>query len=246
METKYLKDIGLSDSEINVYMGLLKHGESLASDLAKNTGLNRTLTYTLLDRLIQKGLVSYVIKDNTKYFISTHPEKLIDFLKEKEANIQKLIPELLKVEHVDKKTHSVELYDGKEGLKTVLNEVIRSKAPEFIDMTSGMTTIVLPQFWMDQWNLRRSKAIKKTRFLYNDTAIGLKRAKEVSVFQRTEVRLLPKGLCSPSHIYVWGNNVGITLWEKEYPFAIAIHSKEVAARFKEFFEWFWRIGKPLK
>ena len=242
METKFLKEIGLTDNEITIYLELLKLGEALASDLADRTGVNRTLTYQILNNLLKRGLISYVIKNNTKYFKAGTPSKLLDFLKEKELNIQKLIPELLKLKKPGEKKHSVELYEGKEGLKTILNDVIRTKPKDFVDMTSGMTVIVLPRYWMDQWHNERVKIIPKSRFLYNHTEIGIKRSKELSKYLKTEVRLLPKGFESPSHIFTYADKVAIALWEKEFPFAILIKSKEIAKRFKEFFEWFWKLA----
>ncbi len=243
METKFLKDIGLTDNEIWIYMELLRLGEALASELSDRTNVNRTLTYQILNNLLKRGLISYVIKNNIKYFKASHPSKLVDFLKEKEQNIQKLVPELMKLSKPKEKSYSVELYEGKEGLKTVLNDVVRSKPKEFLDMTSGMTTVVLHEHYMDNWEVKRIKAGIYARFLFNDTKIGKDRGKQVGKLRKTGVRYLPKGLMSPSHIYVYGNKVAIGLWEKEFPFAILIKSKEIAARFKEFFEWFWRLSK---
>jgi hypothetical protein len=62
-------------------------------------------------------------------------------------------------------------------------------------------------------------------------------------YSKTEVKFLPKGLASPSHIYLYADKVGIALWEKEFPFAILIKSKEINQRFTEFFNWFWRLAK---
>ena len=116
METKFLKDIGLTDNEIRIYLELIKLNEALASELADRTGVNRTLTYQILKNLLKKGLIAYVIKNNVKYFKAGHPSKLIDFLNEKQMNIQKLIPDLEKLPLPKEKKYSVELYEGKEGL----------------------------------------------------------------------------------------------------------------------------------
>ena len=62
METSLLREIGLTDNEIRIYIELLKQGEALASELANRTKVNRTLTYQILNKLIEWGLISYVIK----------------------------------------------------------------------------------------------------------------------------------------------------------------------------------------
>lgn len=243
MDTRYLREIGFTDNEIRVYLELLKLGEATASNLSKKAGVNRTLTYQLLDNLMKRGIVSYVIKDNTKYFKAAHPSKLIDFLKDKELNIKKLIPELTNLSRPPEKNYSVELYEGTEGLKTILNEVVRLKPKEFLDFTSGMTTVLLPDYYMDNWEKLRIKAKIPARFLFNNTDIGRKRGQILAKLKLSQVKYLPEGLMSPSHIYVYGDKVAITLWEKDISFGVLIKSQEVANRFREFFNWFWKLAK---
>jgi len=242
METRFLKEIGLTDNEIRIYLELLKSGESLASALSEKTDINRTLTYQILNNLAKRGLIGSVIKNNVKYFRAAHPSKIIEFLKEKEMNIQSIIPELASMKAAEEKNYSVELYEGKEGLKTVLNEVIRIRPKEFLDITSGSTTVVLP-YYIDKWQKLRVKSRIKAMFLMNDTVQGRKRAKELGKHKLTEIRLLPKGLESPSHIYVYADKVAIGLWSEDHPFVILITSDEISRRFREFFEWFWNISK---
>lgn len=244
MEIQFLREVGFTDNETRVYLELLKSGEALASELSDRTGVNRTLAYQILNNLMKRGLASYVIKNNVKYFKAAHPSKLSHFLKEKELNIQKLIPDLLKLaKKPEEKKYSAELYEGKEGLKTIMNDITRSKPKEWLDFTSGLTIDVLPKFFMDKWEKLRVEEKIKARFLINDTSDGRKRGKELEKLKLSEVRYLPKGFKSPSHIYIYGSKVGIALWVKEFPFGILIESKEIAGRFREFFEWFWRLSK---
>ncbi|MDD5191717.1 MAG: helix-turn-helix domain-containing protein [Candidatus Nanoarchaeia archaeon] len=243
METEHLREIGLTDNEIRVYLELLKKEDALASELSNKTNINRTLIYQILNNLLKKGIISYVIKNNVKYFKASHPSRLLDFLKERESNIKNLIPELLNLTAPSEKKYSVELYEGKEGLKTILGDIVRTKPKEWLDITSGMTIEVLQDYVIDKWEKQRIKARIKARIIINDTDTGRKRGKQLEKLKITETRYMPKGLMSPSHIYVYGNRVAITLWVKNFPFGILIKSQEIADRFKEFFEWFWKIAK---
>ena len=240
MDVKFLKDIGLTDNEIAVYLELLKSQESTATEISDTTEVNRTLVYQLLGNLIRRGLASYVIKNNVRHFKAAHPSKLLDYLKGKELNIQKMLPELMVLTPREPSKHNVELYEGKEGLKTIMNDIIQSNTKEWLDFTSGLTIDILPDYFMDQWEKKRIKAKIKARFLINDTKQGKKRGKRLSMLQLSQARYLPKGLNSPSHIYIYANKVGIALWEKEFPFGVVIESQEISNRFREFFEWFWK------
>lgn len=91
---KILQNFGLTESEVKLYIKLLQTGESTANDLSKKTNTNRTFTYDRLKKLIELGLISYIVKDNKKYFRSTKPKNLLEILKEREEQIKSILPEL--------------------------------------------------------------------------------------------------------------------------------------------------------
>lgn len=242
MDKSALVKIGLSNNEAEVYLLLLELEEALASDIAEKSRISRPHIYDTLAKLVDKGLASYVIKNNRRYFRAVNPSKLMDFLKEKELSLQSVLPQLLELSKPKAKKPIVELYEGPEGLKTILNDVIKTKPKEWCDMTSGRVKMVLPYF-MDNWEKRRMEAGIKARIIFNDTETGKQRAKEVMQFKLVETRFFPKGFESPSHIYVYGNKVAIMLWKEDFPFGILVQNKEIADRFREFFGWFWGISK---
>ena len=67
---------GLTENEAEVYLLLLQEDSSLASALASDTKISRPHVYDSLNKLIEKGLASYVIKNNRKYFRSANPKEL--------------------------------------------------------------------------------------------------------------------------------------------------------------------------
>ena len=89
-----LQQAGLTGNEARVYLELLKKGELSANQIAKNIGMDRTLTYTVLNNLIEKGQVNYAIRENKKFFSCSIPDNLINSLKTKEFIILNLIKEL--------------------------------------------------------------------------------------------------------------------------------------------------------
>ncbi len=242
MDKTSLVKIGLSNNEADVYLLLLELEEALASDIAEKSRISRPHIYDTLAKLVDKGLAGYVIKNNRRYYRAVDPSKLMDFLKEKELSLKNIMPQLLELSKPKTKKPIVELYEGKEGLKTILNDVIRTRPKEWLDFTSGRTKEVLPYF-MDHWEKKRADAGIKARIIFNDDRFGRHRIKEVSKFKLIETRFFPKGFQSPSHIYVYGNKIAIMLWSKDFPFGILVENKDISNRFREFFEWFWKISK---
>ncbi|MBI2045456.1 helix-turn-helix domain-containing protein, partial [Candidatus Pacearchaeota archaeon] len=56
---KSLKEYGLSENEVKIYLTLIKAGESTVQIIAKNAGLPRTTVYHILDKLLDKSLVGF-------------------------------------------------------------------------------------------------------------------------------------------------------------------------------------------
>ena len=95
-----LEYLGLSHNEAITYRALLKIGETKTGEIVKQTNLHRVLIYDALDSLIKKGLASYIIKENIKYFRAADPETLKSFIVEREKMADKLIPELKSIQNI--------------------------------------------------------------------------------------------------------------------------------------------------
>src|SRR4030042_4860359 len=97
-----LKRIGVTDGEIKIYLALLELGSSTTWNITKKSGISGSKVYEVLDRLSKKGLASYTIKNNVRYFEAASPERILDFLEGKskeleseKKQIKKIIPELI-------------------------------------------------------------------------------------------------------------------------------------------------------
>src|SRR3989344_7245931 len=96
MNTQILKQVGLTDTEIKVYLALLSVGSTSAGHLVEETGLYRKNLYDALNKLIDKGLVTYVIENKIKLFQAKNPENLEKYLDEKKAKIEEQKQEVQK------------------------------------------------------------------------------------------------------------------------------------------------------
>ena len=132
-----LKRAGLTTNESKVYLELLKRGPINASQLSKQIGFDRTFTYQLLNNLLEKGLVNYIIKENKKSFSAANPDNLLEKAKEQEHFISKLVVELKKVGKSTEEFQKVEVYEGKAGLKALFNEIYKTNNLCFFGATGA-------------------------------------------------------------------------------------------------------------
>ena len=88
MDLRLLEEIGLTKGEIAVYMALLDVGSSTVGPIIDKANVSSSKVYDILERLMDKGLVSFVIKSGTKNFEAADPERLLDYMKEKKRSLK--------------------------------------------------------------------------------------------------------------------------------------------------------------
>ncbi|KYK26312.1 hypothetical protein AYK26_05380 [Euryarchaeota archaeon SM23-78] len=244
-----LERVGLTQNESKVYLALLDLGSSLAGKISEKAGIHRRAVYDALNRLIEKGLVSYVIKSGKKFYEATNPEKILDVLKEKEEDIKQkeevvktLLPELFARYKATKSELSAAIYRGKGGLKTVMELILKEKKDWLSIGSTGKGPQVIPYF-LPGWHRRRCKLKIKYKGLIADTSEGRKRAKELSKTGLAEHKFLPKNIHHLQTTWVFGSKVAIILVSVEQPIIFLIDNKEIADSFRGQFKWLWEVIK---
>lgn len=240
MDSSSLEALGLTPREARLYVTLLQAGQCLASTLAKKADVERAVTYHTLEKLHAKGLVSFVIKENRKYFAAASPEKLRDLIREEEDLVESLIPELRKLNRQTEQPLVVEVFSGIGGFKTIMNDLLIEKNPYYIIGYTGKGTQIAP-FWYHHWNKRRVKQGIKRFLLIHKGNEQL----EALHYPLTSLKLLTKTADKnplSSTIIYDTDKVTIFLPLQEFA-AIRIKSKEIHTSYKTYFDALWKTAK---
>ena len=241
MDNQALKKIGLTDSEIKVYLSLLKLGSVTTGILTKETKLHKSRVYECLNRLIEKGLVGYVVGDFAKYFSATHPERLLDYLDERKKQIdaekeeiQKIIPELLKEKRYNIEETEVQIFKGKEGLKTIHFDIIRN-AKEILYIGAKGKVITEIKYFFENYERDRIKKNISQKFLCTDEF------KETILINKplTKYKYSSKKWDSKNVVFIYADKVIDVIWLEE-PIAVMIKNGEVAKSYKLVFDLLWK------
>ena len=134
METSILNRMGLAVSEIKVYFALLELETSTVGPIIKKSKVPDSKIYSILEKLKQKGLVSFVIKNNVKHFQASDPKNLVRLLDEKEKEIEdqkkeleeKIIPQIEKRRKLTEDKQEAVVYESLDGIRTALNFLLDS------------------------------------------------------------------------------------------------------------------------
>lgn len=235
MNTKTaLQAWGLQDKEIKVYLAALELGQSKVHDIAKKAGILRETTYFVLDHLIEKGLVSYVIKAGVKYFEAANPGKLVTILKEKEEKIKQVLGGLETLYHVQTEKPHVEVYEGKEGLKTILDDIIRSGKPLVNIANSKLFEILKYDF--PKFILRRVEKKIPVRVIQQRVAA----LEEVKKRDKKEYRHMRFAKVVPkSNVFIYGDKVAFINATEHQLMGVIIKNKDMAAMQMQIYDLLW-------
>ncbi|MBS3056647.1 MAG: hypothetical protein J4473_04400 [Candidatus Aenigmarchaeota archaeon] len=228
---------GLTTNQSKVYIVLLKANESTASELSKRSSINRSTTYQELSGLIKLGLVSYIIKNSRRYYNASSPEKLIEILDTKKAEIERIIPDLKRIENsITKPFAHVEVYEGREGIKTFYQHILNTNPVEVIAFgVTGMAFEIL-KYSFPQFVKKYEIAGIKARYLANfDSKKWLRELPKKHV----KIRYMPKEYCSGITTIIYSDFVAIQSLVKENMQVILIRDKILAAGYKKYFEFMW-------
>jgi HTH-type transcriptional regulator, sugar sensing transcriptional regulator len=241
-----LEKLGLSKNEAKTYLALLRLGSVPAGPLIKELGMHRAAVYNLLDLLIDKGLVHYVVQANRKYFEAQEPERLLELIEtkkneldEKRKELEKALPELNAKRLISKEEQEGTIYKGKKGLKSILEDILKHKNSELkIIGASGRFKEILHAYFI-HWHKRRVKNKIRLKIVYSDSVKKQEREKELKL---AEIRYLPDSNITPSTTYLYGDKMAIVLWS-EVPLIFLMRSNTVSKSHDAFFNLLWKTAK---
>jgi sugar-specific transcriptional regulator TrmB len=238
-----LQKIGMSKIEADVYIELLKIGEAKVSQIKGRVSLPRATIYAVLDSLIKNGNVAYTLRGGVKYFSASDPSKILQIMKEKEREFQVVIPELESMKRALSEKPSVEVYEGKEGLKTIFEKLKKERPKEDL-VISGPEILELLNFYFPHHLSEKGALGIKTRVIgpkWKESAKYLEEYKKE--LKNQEIRFLSEQIPIDSRIELFNDKVIITNVDKENFISIYIKDKRISNTLKLLFEQLWKSAK---
>ncbi|HLC66030.1 MAG TPA: helix-turn-helix domain-containing protein [Candidatus Nanoarchaeia archaeon] len=235
-----LERIGLTEGECEVYEALIELGLSSTGKITKQANIASSKVYEVLQRLQQKGLVSFVSKNGVRYYDATPPERLVDFLEEKKTGIteaqeeiKKVIPVLKLKRKTVQESHETIVYTGIQGPKIVLREILdagkRGISHEGFGTDEDPYAEHLPNE-LKKFVAESRKYKFKQRLLF---AKGF-----ISPNTAAEIRYLPQEYLPPVRTMIYGDKVAIVDFTKPVT-TIVIEKKEIADAYRKHFDLLW-------
>lgn len=239
MYEEELKEIGLTDNELKIYILLLKNVSLSPAEIAQKLGLHRGYVYDALDRMQEKGFINSILIKNKKQFQAVNPKNLLELIKSKLNNFEKIIPKLIELNSINKEETNVELHKGKKVYRTLLKDIITS-------LPNGGEVLLI--------GIDEDLLTKEVEPIYVEQYINslkLRKIKERAIIKKGNNQFphpsIKYGQIDPKHIgktaqIIYANKVAIFITGEPY-YLIIIKSKEFAETYKNNFELLWKMAK---
>lgn len=239
-----LEGIGLTRGECKVYLSLLRLGETTTGKLIEEAGLSGSKIYVILDKLIKKGLVGYIIKGKTRYFYGCSARKLLEYadrcqseILEKKRQIEEIVPSLEKLRRIEPGHSSAVIHQGYEGIRSAIYEALACEAGEWLAFGVGME---LGKPFTRMWNhFNRELAARNIpiRIILSDRTA----AKGLEMVKTMEARLIENQATTP--VSISGDVLIIYNWHETS--VVKIDNAETAESFRQFFYGVWKTSKKI-
>lgn len=240
MHIRYaIEQLGYSPHEVRVYLAALELGGSTATDIAEKAKMPRTTVNLTIDSLHRKGLLDAYLQHRRKIWTAVHPNKLLIRLKEHEAALRTVLPELQSLHRDTDTKPAVRTYSGAEEIRQIMNDILETKHHLSAIHLWDEWVALLGRGYMDDFIETRVRQNIRTRLLVPKTKTSLalkeKDAKELRITQ-----FLPDGVTIDNSNFIYGNKVAIISVKSKQPVGILIEDEDISHTMRVFFDSLWK------
>lgn len=247
MQIPNLEELGLTSGQVKVYTAVLELGTAKIQSIQEKTALERRAIYDILNKLIEKGFVSYVLEKGIRRYQVTHPRHIkeqIDKMKNSLEVLEGKIPDITAFYESKRPIVGAEVLRGNDAMMALLDEALESDGVYWMGGNSGIERDTGPGMkqWFRHWMDRRAKLkVPMYDLVSYGTYLEDLKPEKTGLHKKQYYKFcsLPKGMYTPMVLLMFGNKVAQILWSKQ-SFAFVLESKEIRDSFMKYFNYFWR------
>lgn len=245
MQTSDLTKLGLTDGEAKVYLAMLKLDSSTVGPIVKESKIAYSNIYEVLGRLIDKGLATFIIKQKTKHFQAAPPNRLGEYLENKEKEIQeqqnslkRLLPSLTALTKSGDTKTEAEIFIGTKGLKTAYEKLVLKTTKK----EEGLFFYIHEKEYAEKSDRFYNEIAKLSKTLKTRGLANKEYKKSWFMKKAKFLKMKYVDFPLPGNIDIVNNKVMIISWHPEIV-GILIQSESIANHFRNYFNKVWEIAK---
>ncbi len=235
-----LKNIGLDDDEVAVYLACLELGASSVQDVSERSGVKRTTVYLVAKSLMAKGLMGTYRTHRGTHLVAQPPETLQSQIEQRSKEIASIIPQLKAIAQKEQHRPQVRYFEGKQGYFTVCEDTLTQHASEILWLgdPAEIYAVIGEQYDNDYYIPTRVKRKIRLRGLLfkNRWSEKLQNTKASTLLR--DIRYLPEDFPFHSTQFIYQDKVAFISSTKEL-ISVVVESKDVTTMERAKFELLW-------
>ncbi|MDP3993858.1 MAG: helix-turn-helix domain-containing protein [bacterium] len=243
-----LKNLGLGEKEISVYLAILQQGKITPAALSAMVGINRTTVYSVAKELSKKGLITEDLAGPGRYLIARPPSDLASLITQEERLLEgkrnlvnQAIGELADIAKQTNYALPKIIFVGEDELEShlykqtpVWNESIMKRDGIWWGF-QDQTFVEYYEKWIDWYWEKGSPANMNLRLLSNEVAEKIKKKK----FERRKIRFWDQSKNFTATTWVNGDYVAMIVTSQRPHYMMEIHDAVLAHNLREVFKGIW-------
>jgi sugar-specific transcriptional regulator TrmB len=242
----YLKLVGLSNKEADIYIASLELGQSPITPLVRKTQIPRTSLVYLLEKLQAIGLIQITLRGSRRVYIPRPPDMVLTLLSRQQKKLanqieayETILPQLSSQYAEQSRQIRTRFYQDKS-ISKLFDHIIEVQPDEMYLMGEMRNvSLVIGASYLVQWvKLRGDKRIRvrSIRTKRSETQEPIFNASQGYLWQ---VRLAPVDFESTNLTLIYGDNTAI-ITGLVPSFGIVLTSKDYAHTMKNCFQEIWK------
>lgn len=248
MVNDILKQLGLNDKQISVYLAVLQQGKVTPANVAAFTRINRTTVYSVAKELIEKGFISEDLGSEHRYLVARPPQELHSLVQKEEREIQK------KKQLVDQAIEQLRSFtkETKYAIPKIVfiseeevENYLYKQTPKWDESIAkydklwwgfqDKTFVKYYEGWIDWYWETGSRPDSELQLLSNESAEEIKKKK----FPSRRIKFWSKSEDFTATVWILGDYLVMIVTATRPHYLVEIHDTVLAHNMREVFKGIW-------
>lgn len=231
-----LEQLGLPTHSADVYVRLLRLGESKAADLISESGTHRQLVYAALKDLERRGFAKSVKRDGVAHFQALSLDPLLSDIRKKEQLAVEALEEAGRMNTAPKT--DVFVFQGTQGINDFMELVLDTAEPVKLIGAHFRFKEVYPELWYPWHKKRAERGMTFQAIVPRGVESGIAQDLESAESRSVDLEAFP------NVVWLFGEYVGNIVWiDREETVAFVIRHEAIARQQREYFDLLWKSGR---
>lgn len=237
IDTSVLEELGLSGNEIKVYLALLETGSTRAGGIINRTGLPNSVAHLTLGQLVRKGLASFILHENIRFFQAAEPRTLLRFVDEKRLRLETAVSQMLLLQKTTDRQEA-EIFEGLAGFRTMLYKSIEDakRGDEYLFFAFSCSNPELTEQAYVFYEQFRKERLRRGLVLKGIGSTAARASFRRTGFDTRTVLFVNYPILE--NVSICRDKVIMTPWD-DRPISFLVTSAQMAASFKGYFYSIW-------